>query len=99
MKQKLFLIVKTFIYDGLIEPDTEVYTTKEERDKAWDSLVLSHNNMVIDCFGIELNHIPEEYYYEWGNDELEFYCHDDPEMHHDYFVKSETTIEVFHENN
>lgn len=50
--------------------------------------------MVIDCFGLDLNHIPDEYCYDWGNTELEFYCQDDPDMHHDYFVKSESTIEV-----
>ena len=41
-----------------------------------------------------INKISNEYYYDWGNIELEFYCQDDPDMHHDYFVKSESTIEV-----
>lgn len=94
MRKNIFLINKVFISDGIIETDTEVFDNEKDREKAWNSLLHFHNNMVIDCFGLDLNHIPDEYCYNWGNTELEFYCQDDPDMHHDYFVKSESTIEV-----
>lgn len=97
MRQKIYLIKKVFITDGLIEPETEAFATEQQRDNAWNQLVHSHNNMVIESFDLDLNHIPSDYVYDWGNEELEFYCTDDPDMHHDYFVKDEVTIEVQNE--
>lgn len=97
MKQKIYLINKVFIADGLIESETEAFATEQERDKAWNKLLHSHNNMIIECFNLDLNHIPIDYVYDWDDEELEFYCSDDPDMHHDYFTKDETTIEVQNE--
>lgn len=94
MKQKIYLINKVFISDGLIETEAETYATEKERDVAWNQLLHSHNNMIIECFELDLNNISDDYVYDWGDEELEFYCINDPDMHHDYFVKDETTIEV-----
>lgn len=91
---KIYLINKVFVRDGLIETETEAFATKQKRDNAWNQLLHSHNNMITEWFGLDLNNIPDDYAYDWGDEELEFYCTDDPDMHHDYFIKSETTIGV-----
>lgn len=92
MKQKIYLINKVFIEDGVIDIDTEAFYTKEERDKEWQRVVNSHNNLIIDNYDIDLNYIPEEYFYDWNDESLEFLDQTEPDMRHDYFVKSEATI-------
>ena len=36
MKKKIYLIKKATVSDGLLEIDTEVYNTEQERDTAWN---------------------------------------------------------------
>lgn len=95
MKRTIYCIKKVYISDGMPELDTEVYATEEERDNAWNVLVHDHNNMIQDAFDIRLSDHDweEDYYYEWSDQELEFYCKEDADMHHDYFVKSDETLE------
>lgn len=94
MKKKIYLIKKATVSDGLLETDTEVYNTEQERDTAWNELVHSHNNMVQECFDIRLSDFDweDDYHYEWNDTELEFYCKEDVDMHHDYYSKGEDTI-------
>jgi hypothetical protein len=94
MKKKVYLIKKANVSDGLLETDTEVYNTEQERDTAWNELVHSHNNMVQECFDIRLSDFDweDDYHYEWNDTELEFYCKEDVDMHHDYYSKGEDTI-------
>lgn len=92
MKEKVYLINKVFIQDGAIDTDTEAFYTKEERDREWNRLVLSHNNLIIEDYNIDLNYIPEAYFYDWNDESLEFLDQAEPNMRHDYFVKSEATI-------
>ena len=94
MKKKIYLIKKATVSDGLLEIDTEVYNTEQERDTAWNELVHSHNNMVQECFDIRLSDFDweDDYHYEWNDTELEFYCKEDVDMHHDYYSKGEDTI-------
>lgn len=91
---KVYCIKKVYISDGLPELDTEVYATEEARDKAWNVLVHDHNNMIQEAFDIRLSYSDweGEYYYNWDDKELEFYCKADATMHHDYFEKSEETV-------
>jgi hypothetical protein len=94
MKKKVYLIKKANVSDGLLETDTEVYNTKQERDTAWNELVHSHNDMVQECFDIRLSDFDweDDYHYEWNDTELEFYCKKDVDMHHDYYSKGEDII-------
>lgn len=95
MKQlRLYCIKKVWISDGIIESDVELYRTKMDRDKAWNILVHDHNNMIQDSFDIRLSDFDweDDYYYEWNDEELEFYCKEDADMHHDYFVKCEELV-------
>ena len=94
MKKKVYLIKKANICDGLIETDTEVYNTEQERNEAWNVLVHDHNNMIQDSYDIRLSDFDweDDYYYEWNDEELEFYCKEDADMHHDYYKKDEDTI-------
>lgn len=94
MKRKIYLINKVFISDSIIDTDADAFYTKEERDKEWNRVVHSHNNLIIDNYGIDLNYIPKGYFYNWDNESLEFFDQLDLDVHHDYFVKAETTIEV-----
>lgn len=94
MKEKVYLINKVSINDGLIETDTDIFRTEEERDREWNRVVLSHNNSIIETYDIDLNHIPKIYFYDWNDESLEFLDQTEPDMQHDYFVKSEATIEV-----
>lgn len=99
MKKKVYLIKKSNITDGLIETDTEVYCTEQERDRAWQILTHEHNEMIRDCYCDEdhrdLNDLDEdEYHYEWDQNHLEFWSKSDPEMHTDYYDKGEDTIEI-----
>lgn len=94
MEKKIYLINKTNVSDGLLEVSTETYNTREERDDAWNRLVHDHNNMIQDAYDIRLSDSDweEDYFYQWNVEELEFYCKEDSDMHHDYFLKSEETI-------
>ena len=96
MKKKIYLINKTNVSDGLLEVATETYNTIEERDEAWNRIVHDHNNMIQDSYDIRLSDFDweEDYYYEWNDEELEFYCKEDPDMHHDYYKKDEDTISM-----
>jgi hypothetical protein len=86
--EKVFLIKRTFVSEGLVETDVDVYATEEKRDEAWNALVLSHNNMMIDCHEMDLNHINEdEWFYEWGDKELTCYDAQDPTAEAYYFAK------------
>jgi hypothetical protein len=98
MKKKVYLIKKANISEGLIETDTEVYNTEQERDRAWHQLVHDHNEMIRDCYCDEHRYLEDiinsqdEYHYEFDDNHLEFWCKDDPEMHTDYYDKGEDTI-------
>lgn len=94
MKKKVYLIKKVNVSDGLLETDTEVYNTEQERDTAWNVLVHDHNNMIQDSYDIRLSDFDweDDYHYEWNDSELEFYCKEDVDMHHDYYSKGEDTI-------
>ena len=96
MEKKIYLINKTNVSDGLLEVSTETYNTREERDEAWNRLVHDHNNMIQDSYDIRLSDFDweDDYYYEWNDNELEFYCKDDPDMHHDYYKKDVDSIIV-----
>ena len=96
MEKKIYLINKTNVSDGLLESSTETYNTRDERDEAWNILVHDHNNMIQDSYDIRLSDFDweDDYYYEWNDNELEFYCKDDLEMHHDYYKKDVDSIMV-----
>ena len=96
MEKKIYLINKTNVSDGLLEVAAETYNTREERDEAWNRLVHDHNNMIQDCYDIRLSDFDWEndYHYEWNDNELEFYCKEDPDMHHDYYKKDVDSIIV-----
>ena len=90
MIKKMYIINKVNISDGLIDTSSEVYNTKEERDKAWNILVHDHNELIRDAYCYEtkeLDELIDDYHYEWDDNELEFYCKDDPDMHRDYYKK------------
>ena len=91
---KVYCIKKIWISDGMPEVDVDIFKTQEARDEAWNHLVHDHNNCIQDAYDIRLSDDDYEcdYYYEWDNEELEFYCKEDASMHHDYFVKSEEVI-------
>lgn len=87
-KTKVYLIKRTLVTEGLMETDVDTYATEELRDKKWNELVLSHNNMMIDCHEMDLNHIDEnEWYYEWNDKELVCYDVRDHEAEAYYFEK------------
>jgi hypothetical protein len=94
MEKKVYLIKKINITEGLIETNTEVYSTEKERDDAFLSLINMHNDMIKDSYCDEDNEEldKEEFHYEWDNDHLEFWNKHDPEMHTDYYDKDEDTI-------
>ena len=98
--EKVYIIKKVWISDGMPELDTEVYDTKELRDEAWNYLVHDHNNMIQEAFDIDLSDdsYNDDYHYEWDDHELEFYCRDDHSMHHDYFIKDVVVINKKEEN-
>lgn len=87
-RKKVFMIKRTFINEGGVETFVDLYESEEMRDAHWNALVLSHNNMVIDCYEVDLNHIDEtSFYYEWGDDSLTFYDKEDPDIKQEYFEK------------
>lgn len=87
-KTKVYLIKRTFVTEGLVETEVDCYETEEKCNEAWNSLVLSHNNMMIDCHEIDLNHIDEnEWYYDWNDKELTCYDKREPEAEAYYFEK------------
>lgn len=96
MEKKIYLINKSNVSDGLLEVSTETYNTREERDEAWNRLVHDHNNMIQESYDIRLSDFDweDDYHYEWNDNELEFYCKDDPDMHHDYYKKDVDSIMV-----
>ena len=93
-KKKVFMIKRTFINEGEVETLVDLYESERKRDEGWNKLVLSHNNMVIDCYGVDLNHIDETtFYYEWGNDSLTFYDKEDPSIEQTFYEKDWAYIE------
>ena len=86
--EKVFLIKRTFVTEGVVETDVDTYATEELRDKLWNELVLSHNNMMIECHDMDLNHINgDEWFYEWSDKELVCYDMRDPTAEAYYFEK------------
>lgn len=95
MLRNMYTINYVTISDGIISTSSDVFNTKEERDAAWHRVVHDHNEMVRDCFDLDLNsNYEDEYYYEWNDNELEFYDKADPDMHRDYYIKDYCEVEV-----
>ena len=98
MLKKIFLINKLFISDGNQELQTMCYGSQDERDNAWNELIETHNEMIKNSFCDEehptLESLNDDYEYNYGDNELEFYSRIDKEMHHDYFCKDIDEINV-----
>lgn len=97
--QKVYCIKKLWISNEggdipIPEFETEVFRSAKSRDKAWNRLVLDHNNMIQDAYEIDLNDdsYEEDYYYDWNNDMLIFYDKAEPTCHYDFFEKCEEVV-------
>ena len=88
VREKVYLIKRVFVSESAVESCVDVYGTEELRDEAWNRLVHSHNNMMIDAHGLDLNHINyEEWYYNWDDQSLVCYDEQDPDAEGYYFEK------------